>query len=288
MPPPEIAVVVPTRNRASYLDVALSSLERQQTDVPYELLVVDDCSSDSTPAVLGEHAVRHVRHERPLGLNAARNSGIRSTSAPLVAFVDDDIWAPPQWLGALAAGADRHPDADAFGGPIRARLEGPTPRSCGREQPPITTLDLGLKDAPARMVWGANMAIRRSALERRGGFDETVSGHGDEEDWLLRLRDGGGVIEYLAGAGLEHRRAPGDARLMALARAAYRRGRAARGTDERRGQAPPLRSELLTLAGCAWHTVRRACPQGVIMGAHSAGRLRRATGARPRRGDGQG
>ena len=83
---------------------------------------------------------------------------------------------------------ERHPDADAFGGPIRARLEGRTPSACGREDPPITSLDLGPEDTEADMVWGANMAIRRSAFERMGPFDEAVAGHGDEEDWLRALR----------------------------------------------------------------------------------------------------
>ena len=100
--------------------------------------------------------------------------------------------------------------------------------------------------------------------------------HGDEEDWLERLRAAGGRIEYLAGAGLEHRRAAEDARLRPLARAAYARGRAARASDRRRGREPSLGGELRVLAGCGWHTLRRACPQGVIMGAHSAGRLMEA------------
>lgn len=273
---PEIAVVIPTRNRARYLDVALASLEHQRAAVPHELLVVDDCSTDATAEVLAAHGVPHVSQAQPLGLNAARNAGVRATTAPIVAFVDDDVWIPPGWLEALAEGARRHPQAEAFGGPIVARLEGPTPGGCGREKPPITTLDLGPDDVPATMVWGANMAVRRPAFERVGAFDETIGGHGDEEDWLRRLRQAGGSIEYLAAAGLEHRRADGDARLLPLTRAAYHRGRAARRSDERRRLAPAIGSELRTLGGCLWHTVRRGCPQGLIMGAHAVGRLRQA------------
>src|SRR5919107_1845775 len=73
-----------------------------------------------------------------------------------------------------------------------------------------------------------------------------------------------------------------------LGRAAYARGRGARAGDRRRGQAPSLAGELRVLAGCGWHTVRRACPQGLVMGAHSAGRvvetLRGRWAASPRRG----
>jgi GT2 family glycosyltransferase len=124
------------------------------------------------------------------------------------------------------------------------------------------------------MVWGANFAVRRSAVERIGEFDESiVSPHGDEEEWLERLCAAGGRIQYLAAAGLDHRRAGDDTRLAPLAKAAYARGRGARASDTRRGRAPGLAREMRVLAGCGWHTLRRACPQGLIMGAHSAGRV---------------
>lgn len=274
MEPPAVTVVVPTRGRAAYLEVTLDSLRRQGTRTPHELLVVDDGATDATPQVAERFGVRRVSHAERRSLNAARNTGLRESGAPLVAFVDDDVVAPEGWLDALVEGAARHPGAEAFGGPIRARFEGRAPRGCGREDPPITTLDLGRVDREADMVWGANFAVRRSAVERVGEFDESiVRPHGDEEEWLERLRAAGGRIQYLAAAGLDHRRTAEDARLGGLARAAYARGRAARGSDVRRGRAPGLPRELRVLAGCGWHTVRRACPQGVIMGAHSAGRV---------------
>jgi glycosyltransferase involved in cell wall biosynthesis len=278
---PAVTVVVPTRGRAAYLEVTLDSLCRQRSRTGHELLVVDDGATDATPEVAERFGVRLIRHGERRTLNAARNTGLREARADLIAFVDDDVLVPPGWLDALVEGAAAHPDADAFGGPIRARFEGHAPRGCGREDPPITTLDLGDEDVEAPMVWGANFAVRRSAVERIGEFDESFDRlHGDEEDWMLRLRAAGGRIIYLAEAGLDHRRSPGDSTLGSLARAAYDRGRAARSTDRRRGNAPNLGRELRVLAGCGWHTVRRACPQGVIMGAHSAGRVMEAL--RPR------
>lgn len=271
---PALTVVVPTRGRAAYLEVTLDSLCRQRSRATHELLVVDDGATDATPEVAARFDVRLIRHDERRSLNAARNTGLREARADLIAFVDDDVLAPPGWVDALVEGAARHPEADAFGGPIRARFEGHAPRGCGREDPPITTLDLGTDDVEAPMVWGANFAVRRAAVERIGEFDESLDrAHGDEEDWLLRLRAAGGRIVYLADAGLDHRRSAGDSGLRPLARAAYHRGRGARSSDLRRGQAPGLGRELRVLAGCGWHTVRRACPQGLIMGAHSAGRV---------------
>lgn len=274
MPTPRVSVVVPTANRADYLEVALASFARQ--DVEHEVIVVDDASTDRTPDVVAAAGVRSIRQPAPRGANAARNAGIAAAEADLIALVDDDVEAPPGWLRALVEGAERHPGAEAFGGPIRARLEGPAPRSCGRERPPITTLDLGPADREAELVWSANMLVRRSAIERIGGFAEDLPTGGDEEEWLRRLRAAGGRVVYIAAAGLDHRRAGDDARLRALMRSAYRRGRNLRAYDRRRGVAPSLARELRVLLGCAWHTVRRRCPQGLVMGAHSAGRTMEA------------
>jgi len=270
---PVVSVVVPTRNRAPYLEVTLASLGEQDFGEPYEVVVVDEASSDATREVAQAAGARYVLNDPPRGPNGARNAGIDATRAELVALVDDDVRAPRGWLRAVVEGARRHPEADAYGGPIRARLEGPAPRACGREGPPITALDLGTEDREVDLVWSANMALRRRAIERGGPFDESFPTGGDEEEWLRRLGAAGGKVGYLAGAELDHRRQGDDARLRALMRGAYRRGRNVRAYDEQRAAAPSLAHELRVLAGCGWHTVRRACPQGLVMGAHSAGRL---------------
>ena len=275
-----MSVVVPTSNRAAYLEVALESIRAQDLEAPCEVIVVDDASTDSTPEVAAGFGARVIRHEEPRGPNAARNTGLREARAELVVLVDDDVAAPPGWLRAVVDGAARHPEGDVFGGPISARFDGPAPRSCGREAAPITTLDLGASDREAELVWSANMAIRRAVWHRVGDFPEAAPVGGDEEEWLVAVRRAGGRVIYLADAGLVHRRAGDDARLRSLARAAYGRGRNLRAWDVRRGEAPALRRELRVLAGCGWHALRRACPQGLIAGAHSLGRTREAL--RPR------
>ena len=272
---PVVSVVVPTRDRAAYLDVTLRSLQRQELPDPYEVIVVDDGTDGAASAVAERTGARLLR-PGGRGPNTARNAGIAAAEAELVALVDDDVEAPPGWLHAVVEGAARHPEADAFGGPIRARLEGPAPRACGREDAPITSLDLGDQDREVDLVWSANMALRRAVFECIGPFDERFSTGGDEEEWLRRLRADGGRVVYLAQAGLDHRRAGDDARLRSLMRGAYRRGRNMRAYDSLRERAPGLGGELRVLAGCGWHTVRRACPQGLVMCAHSAGRLAEA------------
>jgi GT2 family glycosyltransferase len=271
------SIVIPTRGRLAYLEVALASIAPAAAEAGAEVLVVDD--DGATPAaraLAARFGARYEPHPAARGLNAARNTGVERSSGELVVFVDDDIRASPRWLEALIGAAAEHPGVDVFTGPIRASLEGPAPRACGREQPPITALDLGAADTDAPYAWGANMAIRRSALERVGAFDESLEHGGDEQEWQdrLRARTPGARVLYVAGAAVDHRRAGADSRLRSLSRVAHARGRAARRLDARRGQAPSVARELFTLGGCVGHVVRRRCPAGLTMVAHSAGRVR--------------
>jgi GT2 family glycosyltransferase len=271
---PAASIVIPTRHRPEYLEVTLASVAPQARAAGAELIVVNDGADPTTAAVAHRHRATVIELSAPGGLNAGRNAAIAAARADLIVLIDDDIDAPPGWLQALLAGVARAPHADVFGGPIRGRLEGGGPRSCGREGPPITTLDLGLTDRDVAVVWGANMAIRRRAVQRVGGFDEALRGRGDEEDWERRYRAQGGIVRYVAGAGLDHRRSRADATLRKLASAAYGQGRDARRYDVRKDVAPSAGGELRTLAGCTWHILRRRCANGFVLAAHSAGRLR--------------
>jgi glycosyltransferase involved in cell wall biosynthesis len=265
--------VIPTRGRPRYLDVALATVAPQARAAGAEVIVVNDGGDAATDVVARRHGARVLAAPPPGGINAARNAGIDAAGADLVLLIDDDVSAPEGWLAAVLSGAASAPDIDVFGGPIRAALEGGGPRSCGRENPPITTLDLGPADRDVPLVWGANMALRRRALERAGRFDEAWRGPGDEEDWERRYTAAGGVIRYLAGAGLDHRRTAEDATISRLSRAAFRQGRVSRRYDVRKGTAPSVARELRTLVGCHWHVVRRRCARGIVLSAHAAGRL---------------
>src|SRR5271165_4639971 len=184
------SIIIPTRARLGYLEVALASIAPQAAEAGAEVLVIDDAGpSPAARALAGRFGARYEPHTGPLGLNVARNTGVERSSGELLVFVDDDIRASPGWLRALIDAARQNPRVEVFTGPIRPVLEGSRLPTCGREGPPITSLDLGRQDTFARYAWGANMAIRRSALERVGPFDASLEHGGDEQEWQERLSD---------------------------------------------------------------------------------------------------
>jgi GT2 family glycosyltransferase len=271
------AVAIPTQHRAAYLEVALASVVPQARAAGAEVLVVDDGPDPETEAVARRHGARYLAHDAPRRLNAARNTALAATEADLICFVDDDVDVHAGWLDALLHAASACPDDVAvLTGPIHARFEDHRFRTCRREGPPVTFLDLGPDDRDCDHAWGANMAIRRSAIERAGTFDESRELYGDEQEWQARVKAAGGRIRYVARAALDHRRAGNDATLRALARAAYGRGQASRRFDVFKGTAPSVVQELRVLAGCVVHGPRYACMNGPVLTAHSLGRLRAA------------
>ena len=283
---PKASIIVPTRDRAGYLDVALASIAPQAAAAGAEVLVVDDGPTAATEAVARRHGARYVAHDAARGLNAVRNAGIAAACGSLLVFVDDDVAVRRGWLAALLdADARAEPEVGAFTGPIHARFEDHPLRMCGREGPPITSQELGPVDRDVTHAWGANMTVRRSAVDRVGLFDESpdIDGAGDEQEWQERLLRSGARIRYVAAAALDHRRAGDDARLRSLAAAAYRRGAKARRFDVVSGRAPSLPRELRVLAGCAVHTVRFRCANGIVLAAHSLGRVRAAVAGTGRR-----
>jgi GT2 family glycosyltransferase len=280
--PAPAAIAVPTRARAGYLDVALASLAPQAAAAGAEIVVVLDGPDPGSARVAERHGARVVAHDRPLGLNAARNTAIDATAGELICFVDDDVEVRPGWLEALLRAAAAEPDVDVFTGPIFPRFEDHAFRACGREGPPITFLDLGPDDADAPHAWGANMAIRRRAFDAVGRFDAARELYGDEQEWQDRLRAGPRPrIRYVAAAALDHRRAGDDARLRHVMLAAYRRGLPSRRFDVFKGTQPTLAAELRTLAGTLAHGPRFGCMNGPVLAAHSLGRLRAALAPAP-------
>ncbi len=215
-----VSVIVCTRDRPELLDGCLSAL-REQDHPQYEVIVVDNAPTrDDTARVAERHGATLVREPRP-GLDWARNRGLAAARHDLVAYTDDDARPDPGWLTALARRFDE-PGVQAVTGLVtpleldtRAQLlfeevyggmgKGFTARRVeGRALEPAARL------AAWRFGVGANMAFRREALERLGGFDTaldvgTPSHGGGDLDMFYRMLASGHVLAYEPGALVRHR-----------------------------------------------------------------------------------
>ena len=247
---PRAAVIIPTQRRAQYLDVALRFDRAAGARRRARMCSWWTTAATRRRAVAVRHGGGSSCSTPPRGLNAARNTSPRRPAPSCSCFVDDDVARAPGWLAALLAAASAAGGRRGARRPDRRPPRGPRFRTCGREGLPITLPGPGARRHRRAARMGANMTVRRSALERIGPFDERC-GLGDEQEWQARLNAAGGRMRYVAAAALEHRRAGDDARLRSLA-GGLRRGRARRRYDARgRAPAPSLAAELQVSGGAA-------------------------------------
>jgi len=120
-----ISVVIVTRNRARYLEGCLKAL-RQLSRKPEEIIVIDNGSSDETASVIeefaGKNPVRYIYEEQE-GISRARNTGVKAATGEIVAFVDDDAMADPDWLSGIEAAFLENPEVGIVGGAIHTLVE---------------------------------------------------------------------------------------------------------------------------------------------------------------------
>jgi glycosyltransferase involved in cell wall biosynthesis len=275
---PFISVVIPTRNRAARLEVALRGLVSQEYPSDrYEVIVVDDGSSDGTAAVAEEIAGATpvpiiVLGQSHQGASAARNTGIGVARGDPVCLVDDDVDVPPEWLAAYAAGVHRHPLADCLGGPIRLRFERPPPPCCPAHHHFLASeLDMGAADRPTAKLYSANMGLRRRALETVGLFNPWLVIGGEDLEWEERLHAAGGHMVYLGDAGLWHCRSASELRLRRLVRARFARSVAFHRYLILTGRRISVRRELGRISPLLVHAWRQRCTGGLLAAATFAG-----------------
>lgn len=198
---PALTVAICTHNRAPYLDKALHSLAAQTAPADrFEVLVIDNASSDETPRVVSQWqqrnpAIRCVREER-LGLSHARNRALQEASATRIAYLDDDAIAAPHWVERLVqAFESNHPTPAAVGGPVRPIWEAERPDWLPDELLGVLTVvdwpgASRYLDLRRQFIVGANMAFDRDKLRAVGGFDSSLGRIGNKllsgEELLLQ------------------------------------------------------------------------------------------------------
>jgi hypothetical protein len=182
---PEVSVVVPTHNRANMLSLTLRSILRQR-DVDFEILVVDDGSSDNTAEVVakfGDARLRILRNEVPQRVSAARNRGAAAARGEWVAFVDDDdLWAPNKLCLQLAA-ARSTGRSWVYTGAVS--VDDSLTILSGAPPPTPEVVVEVISRYNAVPGGGSNVMARRDALETAGPFDTRLR---NTEDWEMWIR----------------------------------------------------------------------------------------------------
>ena len=199
---PRISVIVCSYNGSATIAETLNALET--LDYPsYEVIVVDDGSTDGVSEIARQHSVRLIRQENR-GLSAARNTGLHAATGEIVAYIDDDAYPDPHWLRYLAASFERS-DHAGIGGPNLPPSGDCEIADCIANAPggPIHVL---LTDEIAEHIPGCNMAFRRDRLLAIGGFDERFWVAGDDVDVCWRLQERGWTLGFSPAAVVWHHR----------------------------------------------------------------------------------
>jgi glycosyltransferase involved in cell wall biosynthesis len=203
--PAEVSVIMCVHNGAGTITDQLAALAAQDYSGPWELLVVDNLSTDRTREIVEALAgrvpsLRVIEANDRLGLAYARNVGAKAAHGQVLAFCDADDVADPGWLSALVEGMGR---ADLVGGALELEL-----------------LNSGLAQYwrgmfPERLDWpylgylpyvvGANFAVRREAFEAVDGCDERFITCGDDVDLAWRIQRAGGRLVFSPGPVMHYR-----------------------------------------------------------------------------------
>lgn len=206
-PTPVVSIVIPVFNQAFFTRICLMALEREQGAA--QVIVVDNGSTDDTEELLAHWAAggpsrRVIRQPQNLGFAAACNAGAAVSSAPLVIFLNNDTLVLEGWCAGLmrplvdpsvsiTGSRLLYPDGRIQHAGLAFDASGPHHAFLGL--PGDSAIVLEERDCQA--VTGASFAIRRTAFELVGGFDEDFRNSFEDVDLCLRVREAGGRIVYV-------------------------------------------------------------------------------------------
>jgi glycosyltransferase involved in cell wall biosynthesis len=215
----DFSVVIATKDRARYLERALATLQTQRDAPAFEVIVVDNGSSDATAGVVERFAhgyapVRYLAAPEP-NRGKARNRGVEVAAGRYLLFCDDDVALPQRWIAAHASAQDR--GERVVNGPIlnvASYEDRPMPKAANYSRAFLCT---------------CNASLSRAAFARAGGFDESFDLYGWEDTELgVRLRAAGLRWKFAWDAYLWHVKPPAENTLAVESRKAIEKARMAR------------------------------------------------------------
>lgn len=214
-----ITAAICTYNRASVLPGAIESLLQQRlSPTDYEILIVDNGSTDGTPAVIQHYQATNANLRScvapVLGLSHARNLAVQQARGEIIAFLDDDAVAAPQWLAALLAAYDAFPNAYLVGGKILPQWQATRPAWLTDQLlPSLSVVDFGEQVRTLQepqFLWGANFSLHRGRSGQSLAFRTDLGRCGanligeEEVAFQQQIRTLGGTVVYTPAAVVYH------------------------------------------------------------------------------------
>ncbi|MBB2958520.1 glycosyltransferase family 2 protein [Pseudoclavibacter helvolus] len=185
----DVSVVIPVLNGMPELEHQLDALAAQQTSAAWEVIVVDNGSTDGTKVHVESRVsdfpvlLRLVDASSRKGISHARNTGVAQAAGNKIGFCDADDRVGPTWIAGIVKALDLH---EASGGPLRLLADPFDPSAAELPYSSYTETSRG------GQVTGCNMAVRRTVLEAVGGFDEDLPPYGGEDlEFAIRLHQAG-------------------------------------------------------------------------------------------------
>jgi glycosyltransferase involved in cell wall biosynthesis len=223
-PPLDASVVICTYNRADRLAETLDTLAHSRlSGLRWNVIVVDNNSNDATREVVTSRTgtfpvgLQYI-FEPHQGKSIALNTGLTATDAAIIVFTDDDVRVGEGWVDASCRSLLDNPRIDYTGGPVLPIWERPCPPWFDQERADLwgtlAILDYGpdpfVFEERRRVPLGVNMAVRRSLIDRIGGFDPGLGRRGDsligqeQAEFFCRSRNAGAVGLYVPEMALHH------------------------------------------------------------------------------------
>ncbi len=191
-----ISIIIPHLNQPAFLERCLASLAPQiATFRDAEVIVVDNGSRELPSAVVGKYKWACLEQEREAGPGPARNRGIAVAKGDLLAFIDADCLAHPDWLAALVGVFDAHPERDVLGGDVRIALLDSSRPTMLEAYESVFAYRQEEYIAKHRFSGTGNLAMRRSAFDKVGAF--AGIGIAEDMDWGRRADIAKVVIHYV-------------------------------------------------------------------------------------------
>lgn len=178
-----ISVVIIAFNEEKSIATCLEAFLKPQTDEPFEVILVDNASTDRTFAIAGTYLTRiplRIIRENRKGRGAARASGFREARGDIILSTDGDSIVPPDWIGALASKLRKNPNIVAVTGPCRINDAGALTNALFNV---IQPLSMHLYRLFVGHYWltGSNFGVKCEAYEKAGGFDPAAPSSEDTE-----------------------------------------------------------------------------------------------------------